>query len=238
LKINVGPKTSGSFISAMAVINSYKTFDSTDTGTTPDMQEMEIHYSFDSPSDSIVTLATGNKYQAAFVTTGVPYNRFYPHDTYTLPANIKLIPALFYKNATPYPYEVGKLAGNGTTGNYPYRSSILASASMSTVRLRSLLVSSPAVETSSLKQYIISIFRKAYYKVYSPDPGNTDYSLDPLWIAVMIDSYSKSGTVQTDSAPYETYGEDVVGAKEYFAREPFGWDKNAAEYYLSLFSDN
>ena len=231
LYINVGPKTSGTFISAMAIINSYKTFDSADAGTTPDMQEMEIHYSFDSASDSIANLEDGN-YHAAFVTSGVPYNRFYPHDTYAVPSNIKLIPALFYNNTTPYPYEIGKIAGNATTGDYPYRSTLLPSASGNTVRLRSLIVSSPAFEFSSVTQYIISIFRKAYYKVYTSDPGNPDFSADPLWISVMVESI-----LGTD-ADYETYEEDIIGAKEYFVNDPFGWDKSAAEYYISMFPDN
>jgi len=30
----------------------------------------------------------------------------------------------------------------------------------------------------------------------------------------------------------------VEGAKEYFVREPFGWNDDAAEYYLTLFPDN
>ena len=54
----------------------------------------------------------------------------------------------------------------------------------------------------------------------------------------MIDSYSAFGSAVLNSADYNTYLEDVVGAKEYFVREPFGWDKNAAEYYLSMFPDN
>ncbi len=237
LKINVGPKTSGTFMSAMKIINSYKTFDSADSDTTPDMEQIEIHYSFDSASDSIVNLKNGD-YHAAFVTTGVPYNRFYPHDTYTLPANIRLIPALFYNNVTPYPYQTGKIAGNAADGNYPYRAALLPSASIDAVRLRSLLVVSPAAEFDLISRYIKSIYLKAFYRVYTLDPGNPDYSLDPLWIPVMIDSYSASGSAALNSADYETYGEAVVGAKEYFVREPFGWDKNSAEYYLSLFPDN
>ena len=55
-----GPKTSGTFMSAMKIINSYKTFDSSnDTDSTPDMTQMEIKYYFDSASDSIVNLKNG-----------------------------------------------------------------------------------------------------------------------------------------------------------------------------------
>ncbi|MDY6970617.1 MAG: TAXI family TRAP transporter solute-binding subunit, partial [Spirochaetota bacterium] len=76
LHINVGPKTSGTYISAMKIINSYKKMNksSADDPDLPDMDGIEIHYHFDSPSDSILKVDTG-EYHMAFVTSGVPYHR-------------------------------------------------------------------------------------------------------------------------------------------------------------------
>ncbi len=240
LDINVGPKTSGTFITAMQVIDSYRTMNTRhdDNPDLPDMEHMEIHYHFDAPSDAVLKVESG-EYHAAFVVTGVPYHRFYSHDTWDITdatngiPNCELIPAQFY-GSTPHPYREGTLHGNGAAvfENYPYPNEIHPNPTNTTVRVRALQVVSSVFNDSSIYTYIKSIFRKGYYKTYPADPDDGDFVPDPLWIAIKKESFSSG------SADYDTYEEDVVGAKEYFVKYPFGWSNGAIKYYLSLFPDN
>ena len=239
LHINVGPKTSGTFITAMQVINSYRSIDNDEDGT-PDMDEMEINFYFDSPSDAVSKVENGD-YHMMFVVSGVPYHRFYSHDTYTMPTNCQIIPAIVYDvdidgnylEDTPYPYREGILHGNGTAEyeNYPYPSGILPS-DITTLRIRAIQVASPVFDDSELETYIKSIFRKSYYMTYPADPDDLDFVPNPLWISI-----KKESILEAD-ADYDTYEEDVVGAKEYFVKHPFGWSNEAAKYYVALFPDN
>jgi len=219
----------------MKIINSYKSYDGSDGDTIPDMEEMEIHYYFDDPSDAILKVSAGT-YHAAFVVSGVPYHRFYSHDTWDITtdlANTVLIPARFYNAVTPYPYREGTLAGMGTAvfENYPYPNAILPT-DITTVRLRSVQVMSPAFNDDAIEDYIKSIFRKTYYKVYPTDPADLDFMPDPLWIAIQKES------LLLGTADYDTYNEEVIGAKEYFVKNPFGWSRQAVKYYIALFPDN
>ncbi len=253
LHINLGPKTSGTFITAMEIINSYKAFDSDGDGI-PDMEEegaeeIEIHYYFDSPADAVAKVASAtaggsDSYHASFVVSGLPYHRFYSHDTYSLPSNIRLIPARFFDtdsdgehlDDTPWPYREGIIKGTGTAiyENYPYPVEILP-ADITTVRVRSLLVSSPAFDESDINWFMRSIFRKAYYKVHPLDPDDPDYMADPMWLPVIMESYSADNDYFFNS---NTYGETIIGAKEYFVKNPTGWSDAASDYYLSFFPDN
>ncbi|MBN2041775.1 MAG: hypothetical protein JW864_17195 [Spirochaetes bacterium] len=228
--INAGPKTSGTFYAAMQLIKSY----SEETN----FENLEIHYSFGEPSDSVAKVASGD-YNIAFVVSGLPYYRFYSHDTYSIPANTRIISTGFCDNEIPYPYEEGTILGNGSAvyEDYPYPSGILPDNDITTIRLRSNLVMSSVFDDTYISKYIISIFRKTYYMInpYDPDEISEGYAPDPLWISILMNSYDADDTYFESN--YGSYGEDIVGAKEYFARNPFGWSAEAAEYYLSTFSD-
>ncbi len=262
LHINVGPKTSGTFITAMKIINSYKSYNST-TADSPDlldMEDMEIHYHFDSPHDAILKVNNGD-YHMAFVVSGLPYDRFYSHDTWDLSTdlgNCRIIPANFYNGSVPAPYREGiiKGGGNPTYENYPYDISLLP-ADITTTRVRALQVVAAPLDVASLDTYVKSVFRKSYYLTNPPDPdlwpegypygnslnsngvdndgdGYTDdwfgYQPDQLWINIK----KESSVADTSRAVYE----DVVGAREYFVKNPFGWSRDAAEYLLTMFPDN
>ncbi len=251
IHINVGPKTSGTYATAMKILQSYANYDSDDDETTPDMQEFEIFYYFDTPSDAVAKVALGpddGGYHMTFVTSGLPYHRFYSHDTYSIDtlSSTQIIPAEFYDangnndltDDLPYPYEIGILKGGGTAvyENYPYPAALLP-ADITTLRVRSLLVASPVIEDQSIGRFLKSIYRKGYYKVHPLDPDDLDFSPDPLWIPIILESYEADDTTYYNTS-YGSYGETVKGAKEYFINNPFGWSKNAVSYYLSLFPDN
>lgn len=237
LYINVGPKTSGTFITAMNLINSYRVID-TDSDDTPDMDEMSIYYSFDEPSDAIAKIDSKDIHMS-FVVSGVPYFRFYSHDTWQVPAEITdglLIPAQFYDTANPpRPYKNGILAGGtATTKNYPYDE--LISSNIATVRVRALQVVSPVFKNDDIDIYLKSVFRKGYYMTVPPDIGNPGtFASDPLWVPIHKESMTASEAVE--SGYTTTYGEPVEGAMEYFVNNPFGWHDAAADYYLSMFED-
>ncbi len=216
-RINVGPKTSGSFMTAMKIIRSYTTVNE------------NMSYSFDSAADAALKVASG-EYDAAFVVSGTPYDRFYSHDTWALSslAGCEIVPALF-EGDMPSPYRLGLLAGGALEGSYyPYRAEIQP-ADIQTVRVRAVQVASPAFENENLTAYLKSVFRKSYYMTYGPD--TEDFTPDPLWISIKKDSVSAA------DADYDTYGEYVEGVKEYFVNNPFGWHKDAAEYYISMFAE-
>lgn len=243
LYINVGPKTSGSFITAMKVIQSYRNIDSDSDGT-PDLDEMQVHYSFDSESDSVAKVNAGTDgggYHITFIVSGLPYHRFYSHDTYNLTSscgNCRLISGVFYSgSAVPEPYQSGTLQGNGTSvyEDYPYSSTILPSATLATVRVRAILAAASPFDLPSTGIFLKSVFRKSYYKTHPADPDDLDFQPDPPWIAINKESYTAKGAGFDTDADYETYKESVTGAKEYFVNNPFGWDDQAADYYLSLF---
>jgi TRAP-type uncharacterized transport system substrate-binding protein len=135
--INVGPKTSGTFITAMEIIKSYN-FDEDD----------EITFHFDALSDAVQKVSLGI-YDAMFVVSGVPYSRLYSYDTYVLPANCHLITPEFNPSiytAPPSPYNEGILTGGGTPQyeNYPY-ADVLLNPDCSTIRVRAVLVASPCM---------------------------------------------------------------------------------------------
>ncbi len=245
IHINVGPKTSGTFITAMKLINSYRTMNTSnaDVPDVADMEGMEIYYHFDSPSDAVTKVSHGT-YHAMFVVSGTPFHRFYSHDTWSIETDIPntaLIPALFYDkdndgltiDNTPYPYAEGVLAGGGSAQyeKYPY-SSLILPADIATVRVRAMLVVSPLFNDNNMDIFIKSIFRKSYYKIYPADPDDLDFMPDPLWVPVKKESLSAA------AADYDTYNDDVTGAKEYFVKHPFGWTKESAKYYLTMFPDN
>ncbi len=226
--INVGPKTSGTFITAMEIIKSYGF-----------IKEDNITYHHDAPSDAVGNVKDGD-YDAMFVVSGVPYSRFYSHDTYSLPGNCKLIEPTF-NGLMPDYYKTGVIAGGGTAiyEDYPYTggaSGIFGVAEgtyeyLPTIRVRALQVVSPVFDDSDIEIYLKSVFRKSYYMTCPSDPDDPYFSPDPLWISIKKDSF-----IAADS-DYTTYGEDVEGAIEYFIRNPFGWSKNAAKYYLGMFQD-
>lgn len=236
LHINVGPKTSGTFITAMEILKSYKSYDSDDGDEDPDMEQMEIHYHFDNPSDAVKDVSSGN-YHLSFLVSGVPYHRFYSHDTWDITTELpdcSFIPADFYGTSPEY-YNSGTLAGGGDLvfENYPYpwdtTDETILQNDITTIRLRAVQVVSPVFDHDLIELYLKSVFRKSYYMTYSSDPADLDFMPDPLWIAIKKESFSIA------DADYETYSEEIIGAKEYFLRNPFGWHKSAVRYYLSLF---
>ncbi|MBN2041637.1 MAG: hypothetical protein JW864_16495 [Spirochaetes bacterium] len=224
--INVGPKTSGTFITAMNIINSYTV-------------DPNISYYFDEAD--IAVQRVGTNYDAAFVVSGVPFNRFYSHDTWDVgDLNGTLEEALFY-DSTPYPYTVGNLDGaaSSTSVNYPYTT--ILSSDIPTVRVRAIQVVSPVFESNDIDIYLKSVFRKGYYMTIPPDTGSGFIS-DPLWVPIVKESMTAA---ETDAKGYEDGSDDgaiyaeseIVGAMEYFVNNPYGWHDAAADYYLSMFED-
>ena len=249
--INLGPKTSGTFVTAINLVKSYD-FDSSDN----------IIYSFDSPGDSVIKVNSGT-YHAAFILSGLPYYRFYSHDTWQLSSelvNTHLVSPSFYNNDVPDTYAedgAGVLVGNASTGEYPYSSILTTSTSLSTLRVRALLVVPPVYDDSKIDTFIKSIFRRAYYLTNPVDPDlwasydiyfnggdyNDDYTPDQLWLAVRKESVETYLDFDNDYGDCNElsdrgYYDTVMGAKEYFARNPFGWSDTAIRYYLSLFPEN
>lgn len=226
--VNVGPKTSGTFMTAMEIIKTYTVNEN-------------ITYHFDEPSVAVGKVQTG-EYDAAFIVSGAPYNKFYSHDTWNITdslGNCKLISASF-KDTTPYPYKMGVLAGNSTNSeNYPYKPALLA-ADVPTVRVRALQVVSNLFEASDIDVYLKSVFRKAYYMTVPPDLDFTSsgsFKTNPLWIPIHKESMTAAEAAYPIGEYTSTYGEDVEGAMEYFVNNPFGWHDAAADYYVSLFSE-
>jgi TRAP-type uncharacterized transport system substrate-binding protein len=221
-KVNIGPKTSGTFIAAVKLMNSYTISSSN-----------YIEYCYDSESDGVAKVAAGT-YTAAFVTSSTPYPRFYSHDTYELPTTLKLIPARFSNpSAIPFPYREGTLAGGGSAlyENYPYPSSILA-ADIKTTVIRSMLVASPVFKSDDTDTYIKSIFRYAEYETEPSDPDYWALGYQPNfpWIAVRKESISQ---YRLNNTVY--ISDTVLGARAYFINDPFGWNDQAADYYLTMF---
>ena len=88
------------------------------------------------PNPKGVINVNDGDYTAAFVTSGLPYERFYAHDTYKGAANCKLIPACFPNYHNIFPYRSGTLAGGGdsTTQGLSLREQ-LSSEAISSPRL-------------------------------------------------------------------------------------------------------
>lgn len=220
--INIGPKTSGTFLAAVKIMNSY--------GFT---EANNITYAYDSESDGVAKVVSG-EYLAAFVTSSVPYNRFYSHDTYQLPSSgVRLIPALFNGTA-PFPYREATLAGQGQAiyENYPYPKEILPEPTITTTVIRGMLVASPVFKSNDTDTYIKSIFRFAGYETVPSDSDWWALGYQPNfpWIAVRketITSFKLSNS--------RTITDTVIGAREYFIKDPFGWNDQAADYYLTMF---
>ena len=222
--INVGPKTSGTFMAAMAVIRSY--------GFT---ESSNITYHFDEPADSVSRVNNGT-YDAMFVMSGTPYIKFYSHDTWNVSSELsscRLYSALF-SGSIPYPYRTGLIRGNGSAvyEDYPYPTAALPSGSITTVRARSVMVASPAFNDSNISTFLKSVFRRSYYLTNPPDPDlwAEGYQPDQRWIFIKKEDYA----IDTAHGIYDT----VKGAMTYFVENPFGWSDEAAIYYLSMFPDN
>ena len=229
--VNVGPKTSGTFVTAMNVMKSYS-FDESD----------ELFYYFDAPDVSVQRVnsgdsVNGHEYNAAFVLSGLPFEYFYSHDTWDVAVNLNassLIDVHFYAGIFPDAYSGdgdGFIRGTGGSyEDYPYPNAWLPTHEEA-VRVRSLLVASPAFDDKEIATFIKAVFRKAYYKTNPTDPDFwSDFNADQLWIGV------RKENVNYDAA-HDIY-DDVMGAKEYFMRNPFNWTKYSSEYFLSMFPDN
>ena len=243
-KINLGPKTSGTFLTAISLVKSYG-FD----------QDDNITYSFDSPGDAVIKV-NSNSINASFVMSGLPYYRFYSEDTWSVAAqlvNCDLVGCSFNGTA-PYPYNAdgaGTLWGNaGTQSTYPYQVEVLPSASINTIRVRAVMVASPVFDDSDIATFIKSVFRKSYYKTNPTDPDlwpsagfGGDFQPEQIWLPVRkesiktvtdLDDYDSSIVSLSSRGVYD----QVIGAKEYFVNNPFGWSRKSAEYYLTMFPDN
>ncbi len=278
LYINLGPKTSGTFISAMKVINSYRSYDAVADGSGPDMEHMSMHYYFDSPSDAVLKVQDG-EYHGAFVMSGTPYERFYSHDTWDISDldNCSLIPVQFHDSdndgdfteEAPLPYSEAELIFEGAPQyeDYPYSDSLFYNSdgnntfqknsdSMNVVSVRAVQVVSPVIDNDQLNTYLKSVFRKSYYLTNPPDPSawpdsypfnnpiNSDltddnndgyvyswsgFQPDQLWLPVNKESVTEN----LSAAVYH----HMMGAKEYFVKNPFGWHREAVKYYLSMFEE-
>ncbi|MDY6969453.1 MAG: hypothetical protein SVR08_12480, partial [Spirochaetota bacterium] len=107
--------------------------------------------------------------------------------------------------------------------------------------VRSNLVTLPVFDDSYINKYIKAIFRKTYYKIFPFDPDDPDFAPDPLWMPIVMESYEQDDPFYDYDAvgvDYGTYSETIVGAKEYFVMNPFGWTDEAVEYYLMMFPNN
>jgi len=222
--INVGPKTSGTFMAAMAVIRSYGFTDANN-----------ITYHFDAPGDAVSKVNSGT-YSAMFVLSGAPYYRFYSHDTWNVSTalnNCRLYGA-YFNGSTPYPYRTGVLRGNGSAvyEDYPYPAAALPTSNITTVRSRAVMVVSPAFNERDISTFLKSVFRRSYYLTNPPDPDlwSDGYQPDQRWVFIKKEDCN----IDTSHGIYDT----VKGARTYFVENPFGWSANAAEYYLSMFPDN
>ncbi len=249
--VNVGPKTSGTFVTAMNVVKTYG-FDEADN----------IFYYFDAPDIAPsrvdnAALVNGHTYDAAFVLSGLPYERYYSHDTWDVTTELtssNLI-AVGFNGTAPDAYiqdGAGSLKGNGAAiyEDYPYHNAVLGSVSISTVRVRSMLVTSPAFDDSEIATLIKATFRKAYYKTNPTDPfawgsmgSGGDYQPDQLWLSVRKESVNTIADLDNDYGDVSDltdrgYYDTVLGAKEYFMRNPYNWSEHSTEYFLSLFPDN
>jgi hypothetical protein len=189
--------------------------------------------------------------------SGLPYYRFYSKDTWSVATNLlycNLIGCAFKNNVKPFPYDTdgsGKLYGAGSVQNYyPYPSYALSSTSINTVKVRAVMVASPVFDDSKIATFIKSVFRKSYYMTNPPDPDlwptagyGGDFQPQQMWVPIRkesiksvtdLDDYNTSITVLTQRGVYDT----IIGAKEYFVNNPYGWSKKSAEYYLTMFPDN
>jgi hypothetical protein len=106
---------------------------------------------------------------------------------------------------------------------------------ITTVRVRAMQVVSAAYVDSNLEVFIKSVFRKSYYKTNPADPADWvfnggDFQPEQLWVPVQKENAAKD-------LNYGRY-EEIIGAKEYFIKNPFNWTNGAVNYYLSLFPDN
>lgn len=239
LYLNVGPKTSGTFLTAMKIIDSYRGINTvhTDDPDVPDIDHINIHYSFDEASVAAGKVNSG-EYHAAFIVSGVPYNKFYSHDTWSIAdlSACDLIETSFY-GTTPDPYKNGIIPWNDPAVyagyySYPYSSDLLT-ADLPAVRVRALQVVSPVFNSSDIDVYLKAVFRKGYYMTV---PQDNTFTTNALWVAVSKESMTAAEAV---AAGYtSTYGEDIEGAMEYFVKNPYGWHDGAADYYLSMFQDN
>lgn len=229
LTVNIGPKTSGTFVTAMNIIKSYS-YQIDDYAT----------FTFDSPSTGIQRVMDGS-YHGAFVLSGLPFRYLYSHDTWdvTDSANDYDLLELAFNGDTPDTYTqdgAGVLRGNGAAvyENYPYPADVHIEGAINTIRVRSLLVASPAFDEKEIATFIKAVFRKAYYKTNPTDSDYwSDFNADQLWIGVRKENVTYEAALET----YDIY-DDVMGAKEYFMRNPFNWTKHSAEYFLSMFPDN
>lgn len=241
-KINLGPKTSGAFLTSMALVKTYGFNEASN-----------VTYSFDSPGDAVIKVNSGD-YHATFVMSGLPYYRFYSKDTWSVTTNLincGLIGCAFNGNV-PYPYNLdgaGTLWGNyGVQSTYPYQTAALNAVTVNTIRVRAVMVASPVFDDSNISDLIKSVFRKSYYKTNPPDPDlwlTGDFQPEQIWLPIRkesiktvadLDDYDTGINVSnlSDRGVYD----QIIGAKEYFVNNPFGWSRKAAEYYLSMFPDN
>jgi TRAP-type uncharacterized transport system substrate-binding protein len=229
--INLGPKTSGTFIAAARILKAY-------SDENVNLSKLgAIVYCYDSEADGVNKVQSG-AYTAAFVTSGIPYERFYSHDTYAGATNCRLVQADFPWYHNVFPYRSGYLAGNGnpTIEDYPYDGALFAADvknGFKTTAVRNVLVASPAFKTANIGTYIKSIFRFAQYETEPADPAwwaDEWYQPNFPWIAVRketVTSYKVNDDV--------TVSENMIGAREYFVNDPFGWLDEAADYYLTMF---
>ncbi|MCP4132331.1 MAG: hypothetical protein GY754_15270 [bacterium] len=245
--INLGPKTSGTFITAINVIKSYGF-----------VEGDNITYTFDSPGDAVSDVNAGT-YAGMFVMSGLPYYRFYSHDTWNVATELLTsnLVAVSFNGSIPYPYDTdgaGEIVGDGDAvyENYPYPEEACSATPISTIRARAVLVASPGFDTSDIGTFMKSVFRKSYYMVNPPDPdlweyrgAGGDYQPDQLWIPIRktsIKTASDLDNYATDS-PQPTLAQrgvydTIIGAKEYFVNNPYGWCDEAVDFYLNMFPDN
>ncbi len=253
-EINLGPKTSGTFLTAMSLVKTYGFNEASN-----------VHYSFDSPGDAVIKVNTlkpaapsftDSYYDASFVMSGLPYYRFYSKDTWSVITDLSrcgLITCAFNGSTIPYPYNTdgaGKLWGNyNVQSTYPYQTAILSPASISTIRVRAVMVASPVFDDSNISTFIKSVFRKSYYNTNPTDPDlwkTGAFQPEQIWIPIRKDSIKKvedlddydTGIKVSSLSDRGIYDDRIIGAKEYFVNNPFGWSRKSAEYYLSMFPDN
>ena len=230
--INIGPKTSGTFITAITMLKSYGY----------DMDD-RITFTHDSPHLAL-SKVNSDEYDVLFVLSGLPYYYFYSHDTWNISnglGNTDLLSASF-KGTKPYYYETGVIKSGTIYHEYPYNTALTgnSTASINTVRVRALLVASPMFDDRDIRSFIKSVIRKSDYMVNPPDPDLwcQGYEPDQLWIPIRKTSLTQTEIDYMEYGYYAApYFAPQPGIKEYFAKNPFGWSDTAAEYYISLFPE-
>ncbi len=207
--INLGEKTSGTFMTAMNIINSYE-FD----------QASNITYYFDDPIEAIDKVDDGT-YDATFLVSPypcLPDNTFnatsYPNIGFSAP-RFKYESTYVKKTNPPkistnvqYPYSMGFEAIDYTSAPYGFPNSYPPDAIL--YRIRNIIVKSPGFNHPDIATFIKSVYRKASYLGVQ--------SLYPETYLAWEEVTKEHG-------------------KDYFVISPFGWCDDAVKYYLSLFPE-